>query len=90
MTIESIYFTSDIGLHVQRTVEKLAVPGVPEFYPELFHRLPEDLFRAIIGRLKSMFIHANSPVARWSVSVATSANSAKLFAPPPPEDHWGR
>ena len=70
----------------EHTVRKCDALGVqPEFFPELFRRLPADTFRAVIDHLNEIFIRANHPVARWSVNAAASAHDQLL----PPTDRWG-
>ena len=54
---------------------------VRNYHPQLFHRLPADTYREIIERLKTVFIHANTTTAAWSVSVASSAQAPNSLPP---------
>ena len=66
----------------ENAVRKCDAPGAPqEFFPELFHRLPADTYRAVIEHLHEVFVRANHPVARWSVNAAASTHDPNSFAP---------
>ena len=66
----------------ENAVRKCDTPGAPqEFFPELFHRLPADTYRAVIEHLHEVFVRANHPVARWSVNAAASTHDPNSFAP---------
>ena len=69
----------------EHTVRKCETLGVQqEFFPELFHRVPADTFRAVIEHLNEIFIRANHQVAWWSVNVAASAHEPNSCAPDRP------
>ena len=63
--------------------EKVRRPGgsAGVFFPELFHRLPADTYRAVIEHLHEVFVRANHPVARWSVNAAASTHDPNSFSP---------
>ena len=56
-------------------------PQGREYYPNLFHRLPADVYKDIVERLKTVFIFNNTPTATWSVNVAAPANTANSLPP---------
>ena len=57
-------------------------PGVQEsYFTELFHRLPEDTFRAILEVLHKIFITGNNPVADWSCNVSAAAGIPNSLPP---------
>ena len=51
---------------IEHCVERLSDVNVREYYPQLFHRLPADTYRAIIERLKDMLVYRNTPLAKSS------------------------
>ena len=65
----------------EHCVERISDGNVREYYPQLFHRLPADTYRAIIERLKDMFAYRNTALARWSVNVATLAHAPGSLPP---------
>ena len=44
--------------------------GTTEYFPNLFHRMPQDLFRKVERKLKELFITGNTATARWSLQVS--------------------
>ena len=65
----------------EHCVERISDGNVRAYYPQLFHRLPADTYRAIIERLKDMFAYRNTALARWSVNVAAPAHALPPHRP---------
>ena len=62
-------------------VERLSDGNVREYHNQVFHRLPADTYRAIIERLKDLFVYQNTPLARWSINVASPAHVPNSLPP---------
>ena len=56
-------------------------PQGREYYQNLFHCLPANVYKDIVERLKTVFIFNNTLTATWSVNVAAPAHTANSLPP---------